>query len=364
LKWDSNKDDQGRYDFDELEKTIRLECPLCQNTVFDTPQERRRIAHEGKFIASNPSAPRSRASFHWNALPPPWVKWKDLVQEFLSAKRALSNGNPSPMKDFINESAGEPWREVMRSVDDNSIDDRRGDYKLKEEWADEFTRFMSVDVQGAGGLHYWYVIRSFAKEGASSRLVSFGKVHSETDLLALAEENDIPPARCLIDCGWNTASVLKFCQVHNWKPFRGDGAKYFRVKHKKTGKTVRQIWTETWADAQMGTRLQGKQKMVKRYVWSNEAVKNIMSELMGGQLGSWTIARNTPAEYIKQVTAEIRHEKIGAKGEVTHQWKQIRRDNHMFDCELMILVASLATRALGYETEPIDEADKTEDKSD
>ena len=31
-------------------------------------------------------------------------------------------------------------------------------------------------------------------------------------------------------------------------------------------------------------------------------------------------------------------------GRVTHLWKQIRRDNHLLDCELMILVAAVVTK--------------------
>lgn len=354
LKWSDECKQDGVYDFDKLSDTIHLVCTSCKHELYDKPDVRDQIANKGEFIALNPLAPSSKISYYWNALLPPWVKWRDLVEEFLSATTAIKNGNAQPLKDFINESAGEPWKETMTSVDDDTIDHRRGDYTMGDEWADEFTRFMAVDVQGGGGLHYWYCIRAFAKEGASSRLIAYGKAYSETELLEIAVEHKIPAVRCIIDCGWNTASVIRFCQRHNWKPFRGDKAKQYTVRDKKTGKAVKQIWTETWADAEMGTRKQGLGKRVKRYVWSNDATKNILQELMGGTIGTWTIPKNTPQEYIQQLTSEIREEKKEANGRIAYIWRQIRRDNHLRDCELMIVVASLATRQLGYDSQPID----------
>ena len=357
LKWDKDaKDSKGVYDFEKLFPTIRLVCPNCGEGMEDTPQNRRHLADKGCFIPTNEDAAEGRVSFHWNALLPPWVKWKDCVVEFLSATRAIKNGDPSPLKDFINETVGEPWKETMRAVDDDTIDSRRGAYSLGDEWEDEFARFMAVDVQGGGGLHYWYVIRAFAREGAKSRLIGYGKAFSETELLDIARTNGIHPKRCMIDCGWNTASVLRFCQRHDWKPFRGDGAKHYTLK-RKMGRQVKQLWTETWADASMGTRSQGKKKRIKRYVWSNPSVKNLMSELMSGALGEWTIAKNTSHEYVQQVTAEIREESTSASGEISYKWRQIRRDNHMRDCELMLIVASLAA-SLGYDNVPLDNATK------
>lgn len=360
LKWSSDsKNDEGVYNFDELAKTIHLCCPSCQNKTYDEPEARRKIAERGEFIALNPNAPESRVSYQWNALLPPWVKWRDLVEEFLTAKKALTNGDTTPLKDFINESAGEPWEERLTAVDDDTIDHRRGDYILEDQWDEEYTRFMAVDVQGGGGIHYWYCIRAFAESGAKSRLITYGKVYSETELLELSQQHDVDPRRCIIDCGWNTASVIRFCQRHGWKPFRGDGAKHYTVRDPKTKKSVRQIWTESWADTGMGTRMQGLAKKVKRYIWSNEATKNLLAELISGQIGEWTIAKNAGSEYIKQITAEIREERVGAKGERRYQWRQVRRDNHLLDCELMLLVASVATKRLGYDIEPLKEEPTT-----
>ena len=76
---------------------------------------------------------------------------------------------------------------------------------------------------------------------------------------------------------------------------------------------------------------------------------------MSGGIGNWTIPKNTPQEYIQQLTSEIREEKKQANGRVDYVWRQTKRDNHLRDCELMIVVASVIAR-LGMDEEPLDKA--------
>ena len=351
LIWDKDiaKGADGVYDFEKLAETIRMACPECEKEWTDNPQVRRHISENGKFVAQNPTAKKENKSFHWNALLPPWVKWKDLVEEFVVGTSAIKNGDPSPLKDFINESLGEPWQEKMISIEDDSVDKRRGDYDLDEDWEEEYTRFLSADVQGAGGQHFWYVIRAYAKTGAVSRLITYGKCFSEAELLQVAKDNRVHHRRCLIDSGYQTGWVMRFCQHNGWKPFRGDGAKSYVHRHPKTKKAIRRIWTESMAEPDLGTKATGMRKRISRYIWSNDSAKDLLAEMIGGYVGNWTIARNTDQTYIKQMTAEMRVDKTNAKGQISHEWRQIRKDNHLRDCELMILVAAVATQTLGYD---------------
>ena len=173
MKWDENDETKNKngYNFDALSQTIRFECE-CGEVYRDEPADRRHFVDNGKYISLNPNAPKNRRSYHWNALLPPWVKWRDLVEEFLIAKGATQHGDISPLKDFINESLGEPWEDRLGDFEDfGQLKSRAGDYKLNEEWEEEEIRFLAADKQAKGGMHYWYVVRAFfAKEGAKSRL--------------------------------------------------------------------------------------------------------------------------------------------------------------------------------------------------
>jgi len=80
--------------------------------------------------------------------------------------------------------------------------------------------------------------------------------------------------------------------------------------------------------------------------WSNSATKDLLAEYMMGLVGDWTIPAQIGRDYLKQVTAERREEKIDTTGRIHYSWKQVRRDNHVLDCELMILVAAVITKLI------------------
>jgi phage terminase large subunit GpA-like protein len=348
VKWDENeitKNEKG-YDFDELAQTVRFEC-VCGEKYYDNPPDRRHFVSSGKYISLNANAPKNRTSFHWNALLPPWVKWRDLVEEFLIAKQSTYNGDMSPLKDFINESLGEPWEDRLGDFEDYAIlQDRMVDYKLNEEWDEEEIRFLSADKQAKGGIHYWYVVRAFAKEGARSRLIDFGRVGGDKELLEVAEANNVHPDNCMVDSGFDTTSVYKFCQKYGWKPMKGSGNQGFKHRNKKTGRLSTQLWTWTKAEVGIGTREHGLHKAIRLFLWSNDGLKDMFAELIQGFVGDWTIPRSVEKEYIRQITAEKRIQTTDIKGRSKYEWIPVRKDNHLLDCELMIIVASLANKIL------------------
>jgi hypothetical protein len=63
-------------------------------------------------------------------------------------------------------------------------------------------------------------------------------------------------------------------------------------------------------------------------------------------VGDWTIPRSVEKEYIRQITAEKRIQTTDIKGRSKYEWIPVRKDNHLLDCELMIIVASLANKIL------------------
>lgn len=348
IKWDENditKNEKG-YDFDKLAPTIRLECK-CGEVYKDEPQDRRHFVNSGKYISLNPNAPYNRRSYHWNALLPPWVKWRDLVEEFLIAKQSTYNGDVSPLKDFINESLGEPWEDRLGDFEDfGQLKSRAQEYKLGESWEDEEIRFLAADKQAKGGMHYWYVVRAFAREGARSRLVDYGRADTDDDLLEAAERNNVHSDNCMIDSGFDTQSVYKFCQMYGWKPMKGSGNAGFKHRNKKTGRMSTQLWTWTKAEVGIGTKQHGLYKAIRLFLWSNDGLKDMFAELIQGMIGDWSIAQDTDNEYIRQVTAEKRVQITDVKGRTKYEWVPVRKDNHMLDCELMILVASLANKLI------------------
>lgn len=346
LKWETNEKTKkdGLYDFDELAKTIVFEFPCCQHRVADEPTTRKAIARDSRFVRMNPSAPKHRVSFHWNALLPPWVKWSDLVEEYLSARAALRTGDVDPMKTFINETCGRSWEDRLGEIEDFSgLDDRKGDFDFAEPWSEETTRFMAADRQGAGGEHYWYVIRAFGEFG-QSRLIGYGKCNSTEELEKIRDNYGVKPQNSVLDTGYKATECYRFCSYFGWRAFKGDQADYFLYRDKRRKKTVRRIYQKTSAEPTVGKRK--RLRSIPLYRWSNTMVKDLLSEFIEGLIGDWQITRTIGRDYQRQMTAEAREPHEDARGRITYRWNQKRKDNHLWDCELMIMVAAIISKTI------------------
>lgn len=378
LKWDENEITRpnGQWDFDKLAETIRFECSACSHPLPDTPVNRRLI-YAGRWIRMNPRASESKVSFTWNALLPIWVRWRDVVEEFITSYAVLKLGDHEPYKTFINETLGEAWEDRLKEVTDfGALEHRRGNYSLGDPCPEGWTPIMAIDVQQD---HYRFVVRAFGPLGAS-RLIAFGKViatATDEELDALPAKYGVAPGDTVIDSGHAAARVYRICMRNKWKAFKGNDSEYFTAKVKDehgNEKTVRRLWVLSYVDPTLGMKSTGprRPKPIKLYHWSNPGVKDVVAEWMKGLGPDWTIPSDDSAEmrdYISQVTAQKRVEQINAKGEVRYVWIQTRKDNHYGDCEEMIGVAAMAKKLVGRPparprqaaAEPVEESGFEED---
>ena len=347
IKWDSNditKPD-GRWDMDALALTIRLECPSCGHAIRDTPTERRIIAKAGQFVALNPRAPKHKVSFHWNALLPPWVQWRSVVEEFLNARISAKSGDLVALKTFVNETLGESWDDELGVIDDfGFLEQRREDYEFAGTWSEEIVRFIAADRQEKGGEHYFWLVRAFGL-GGRSRLVSHGRCNSLLELDEVRRQYGVSAVNSVIDSGWKANEIYRFCAATGWKAMKGDDAEYFLAKSETDSKTVRQLWQLTWARPE-GVRAARSMRKVRLFRWSNPWVKDLLAEYMQGLTGGWTIPGKVESEYVRQITAEQRDEYTDGLGRTRFRWVQKRKDNHYFDCELMITAAAVITKRI------------------
>ena len=217
---------------------------------------------------------------------------------------------------------------------------RRGEYDFSDAWAEERVRVIAVDRQAAGGEHYWYAIRAFGPFG-HSRLISYGRCNSTLELEQLRVEHNVPKANAVIDSGFKASEVYRFCQATGWKPFKGDDAEFFAVKDRATGKVVRRLYQKTQVDPAYGTRLQGRVRPLPLFRWSNPGMKDLLFEHLTGLVGDWTVPNTIGRDYMKQITAEHRVEERDSRGRVRYRWHQKHRENHLLDCELMLMTVAV-----------------------
>ena len=360
LKWETTDatKPEGKWHFDNLAETIRLQCVGCDHAWRDTPIERRKLAREGRYISANPNAPKHRVSFHWNALLPTWVRWRSVVEEFLGALKAAKSDPPElePLKAFWNETLGESWEDALGVIDDYGfLEQRKGDYDFGDVWPEELARFMSADKQIEGGEHYWWVIRSFGPFG-KSRLVSYGRANTYDELEELRKLHNVPLKNAMIDSGFRATEVYRFCDKSGWKAFKGDNTDLY-VGHvpdendPRRTKAVRRLWTKSEVEptygiqsAKLGKRRRGRK--IALYRFSSDTVNDFLAEFMSGIVGEWTLTRNPGSEYHKQITSFRRVAVEDTKGRIHYEWRQVRKADHLRDCERMILVAAVISKLI------------------
>lgn len=93
---------------------------------------RERSKHEmirkGEWRATAESRDGKTAGFHLNALYPPWLKWTDLVSEWLTAKTSLER-----KKTFINTRLAETWEIRGKGADLHELEKRKSELEFAEE---------------------------------------------------------------------------------------------------------------------------------------------------------------------------------------------------------------------------------------
>ena len=103
----------GRVNFDSVTMTCR--CCGALHTEYEWKNR------EGKWVARFPE--RKKVGFHLNELASPWKKWKEIINDFLEAKKSTET-----LKVWINTSLGESWEVQGDGADEQVLFDRREEY--------------------------------------------------------------------------------------------------------------------------------------------------------------------------------------------------------------------------------------------
>lgn len=337
VKWDTNDVTcpGGRWNEDEACKTLHYECEACLHPYRDirpSGADRKWFCREGEWVAYNDLAPSDYVSFTWSALLPFFTSWEDQLKEFLRAVEALKAGDFTPLKDHWNETRGKPWADRLRfAKEDDFLKDREEDYRVGDPWPEELRRFMTVDVQGRGGRHYYVTIRAWARFGRSRKL-HHEKVYTREDLVRLQKEWNVDPKCVGIDSAYSTTEVYQLCVESGmlWKALRGEEKQFFTQPDGR-----RAIWTMSKFDPALGTARQGRVQEVPLWLFSAPQTRERLVMMMYGDLGDWRIPLNEDVEYKRQITAWERKYITEGRNTGSYVWYRKRNDDHYEACERM-----------------------------
>lgn len=358
MKWEKDETScpGGVWDYEGLESTIRYECRQCGHEITDVPKNRRMLSDGGHYIRLNPSAPRSRRSFHWSALACEAIPWADIVWEWVNeVVPQFRQGNREPLQKFIQKKLAESDDESVNYFDAQTTEG--SDYSFNEQgkvptWDDEFCRFMAIDKQID---HYWYVVRAFSKIG-TSRLIAWGRAESDEELDLIAKEHEVKAQHVCIDSGaWATDCYMLAC-VYGWRCLKGDKDEKRQGYRWKDPNNEEPIWKpyappvrreplfgmkaiDLKGDKVRKFKSRRKYQAAKLCRWSNPLIKDFLFNLRAGMGLYWGVPANVGQVYLDQMNGEQRRLKTDPRGKKSWEWKEVGRAGcHLRDCECMLLV--------------------------
>lgn len=311
-------DEEGMTYADRAEFATYI-CQECGCAITDADKNNMIRHGEWRIVRHNTQYVRSVA-FWINTLYSPFVRWADIVKEFLTTK-----DDPDLFQNFVNSWLAEPWEDTKLKTSAELVLERQTE--LPEYVVPSWTKILTggVDVQETS--LYWS-IRAWG-DYLTSQNIAHGQVLSFNDIdnIMNAEylnENGEPMIvnLCLVDSGDQTDIVYDFCATHSNYALPVKGSSHAQLSNYKLSKINR---TDSRA---MGTTL---------VLVDSGAYKDMIAGRMqrDNGRGSWMVYSGCDMEYAKQVTAEHKvNVKHGNTVKKVWQLKTSHADNHYLDTEV------------------------------
>lgn len=294
-------------------------CQECGCIITDADKNNMIRHGEWRIVRHNTKYVRS-VVFWINTLYSPFVRWADIVKEFLTTK-----DDPETFQNFINSWLAEPWEDTKLKTSAELVLERQTELPeyIVPSWAKLLTA--GVDVQESS--LYWS-IRAWG-DYLTSQNVVHGQALSFDDIdnvmnAQYMNENGEPMIvnLCLVDSGDQTDMVYDFCATHSDYALPVKGSSHAQLSNYKLSKV---------------NRPDSKAMGITLVLVDGGAYKDMIVGRMqrpNGR-GSWMVYKGCDMEYATQVTAE--HKVSVKRGNTTKQvWqtKTNHADNHYLDTEV------------------------------
>jgi hypothetical protein len=365
VTYESAKDPAGDWDWPKIVESIHYECecPDCKKKWKDTAQDRQDLAARSLWIPrGNPHVP-GRVTRYVPAMANPRIQLRSLVQEWLQAETEWSRGNRIPRRQFIQKRLAQFWvekPEVPQLIIDEENAYKAEDYANGERWAKEIYRFLTVDVQKD---HFWVRIRAWSTDG-TSRGIFEGKVTAWENIRLVQEKYKVESSCVLIDSRYRPDEVAKWRakyfveeqeaevklakeegrkprKVGKWQMVMGDSAPGFRITINQGTKRSR-VMLRTYSNKISASTQTGM--AYEFFKFSNLRAKDMLAALLEDPEGRFGVESDHSPAYAKQMQSETK--RLVGKGK--WEWQPIKDHfpNHLWDCEVMQVVAACATKCL------------------
>ena len=270
---------------------------------------------------------------------PSWISYFVSFGE-IAAAFLLGLNDPVKLQDFLNSYCALPWKDIFVKQDETQILSHRNHLPSGVVPNDAVALTCGIDVQMKG---FWFVVRSWTPD-LSSHLVQYGYVTTFEDVKTLVfstryqVEGKDPGVtmgiwRAGIDSGGGKSSDANWSkteEVYNFVRKNGRGV-IFAIKGASKPQ-LKKVNPRVIDKMARGNRvIQGG--LVLYFLDVNQ-LKELFHWRLSREPGksqSMTLNADTGVDYARQILAEQKEKDRSGKSE----WVQIRRDNHLLDCENM-----------------------------
>jgi phage terminase large subunit GpA-like protein len=271
---------------------------------------------------------------------PSWLsRFVSLAKVMASFRRGLADRDA--LKDFLNKHAAEPWRVLVRESSADELLQGRGVLPRQVVPQEAVGITCGIDVQKYG---FWFVVRAWAND-FSSWLIDYGHLATWEDVETLLFDTRWP-----VDASGRTAGIWRAAVDTGGGEQDGSVSMteetYFWLRRNGSGRGCR-VWGTKGASrllagklsvgkpldkAPSGKPIQGGLQIVSL---NTDALKDTVTYRLeqarsGGAMPAW-LHQDTGDDYARQILAEAKQ--VDDKG--VECWVQLRKDNHLLDCEVM-----------------------------
>ena len=340
IKYDEAKTANGEWNWGALVASVRHECPHCGHVTPDTTAARRALTNWSEWRSEGNDHVAGFRCRRISAQSVFWIRWSDLVIQWVQAMDAKHLGVLQPTKDFRMQRLAEPWKieEDLPVLELEAAEYWVNEYNDGAPLPDEAARIMTVDVQQD---HFWAVVRVWLRNGYS-RLIWCGKVLTVDQLREMQTRLKVPEKRCLLDAGNSFhGKVYDVCARYGWTALVGRAEDWFTVRG-PDGKALRRYYSAPDKVVAPTTRdAAGKRVFVLFFYWASDPIKDILGHLRNTGSPVWEFPKDAPPEYIRHMNSERKRQTVDKRTKKTRlRWVATGRDNHLWDAEAMNVVAA------------------------
>ncbi len=291
-------------------------------------------------VAQNRNDPENATYSQWSSgLCSPFVTWGQRAERLLKAEMS---GEEDKIQTAVNANFGEMYAPGVTGdmPDWKALLDHRKDYAPGQIHNGILRVVMGVDVQKRG---LYYVIRGFGARG-TSWMIRYGYLIGET------AEQDVweQLANIMLSpiAGVHIEKVFVDAGYRPDKPNAGSVHRVYDFARQYSFvvspcKTRSNTGGKPYSVSKIEVKPDGKQRpfSINLVSLDPDFFKSLVHSRIKtplGRPGAFYLHKEADDEYAKQVLSEVRLIKAGS---TKPEWKPIRRDNHLFDCEALCAAA-------------------------